>query len=75
MYTRLLIPLDGSKTAEAVLPYGRTLARTLNIPVELLGVVDIEALATQYPAAALDTAALGFSRPSSPKVIEAVRTI
>jgi nucleotide-binding universal stress UspA family protein len=47
MYTRLLIPLDGSKTAEAVLPYGRTLARTLNIPVELLGVVDIEALATQ----------------------------
>ena len=26
MYARLLIPLDGSKTAEAVLPYGRTLA-------------------------------------------------
>jgi nucleotide-binding universal stress UspA family protein len=47
MYTRLLIPLDGSKTAEAVLPYGRTLAGTLKIPVELLGVVDIGALATQ----------------------------
>lgn len=47
MYTRLLIPLDGSKTAEAVLPYGRTLSGTLNIPVELLGVVDIGALATQ----------------------------
>jgi nucleotide-binding universal stress UspA family protein len=46
MYTRLLIPLDGSKTAEAVLPYGRTLAGTLNIPVELLGVVDIGVLAT-----------------------------
>jgi nucleotide-binding universal stress UspA family protein len=46
MYTRLLIPLDGSKTAEAVLPYGRTLAGTLKIPVELLGVVDIAALAT-----------------------------
>ncbi|MGH7848165.1 MAG: universal stress protein [Candidatus Binatia bacterium] len=45
MYTRLLIPLDGSKTAEAVLPYGRTLAGTLKIPVELLGVVDIGALA------------------------------
>jgi nucleotide-binding universal stress UspA family protein len=40
MYTRLLIPLDGSDTAEAVLPYGRTLARSLEIPVELLGIVD-----------------------------------
>jgi nucleotide-binding universal stress UspA family protein len=47
MYTRLLIPLDGSKTAEATLPYGRTLAGTLKIPVELLSVVDIGALATQ----------------------------
>jgi nucleotide-binding universal stress UspA family protein len=46
MYTRILIPLDGSKTAEAVLPYARTLARTLKVPVELLGVVDIAALAT-----------------------------
>jgi nucleotide-binding universal stress UspA family protein len=41
MYRRLLIPLDGSKTAEAMLPYGRTLAGTLKIPVELLGAVDI----------------------------------
>ena len=47
MYTRLLIPLDGSKTAEAALPYGRTLARTLKIPVELLGIVDMTALTTQ----------------------------
>jgi nucleotide-binding universal stress UspA family protein len=39
--------LDGSKTAEAALPYGRTLARTLKIPVELLGVVDTGVLATQ----------------------------
>jgi nucleotide-binding universal stress UspA family protein len=44
MYTRLLVPLDGSKTAEAALPYGRTLARTLKIPVELLGVVDTSVL-------------------------------
>jgi nucleotide-binding universal stress UspA family protein len=47
MYTRLLIPLDGSKTAEAALPYGRTLARTLKIPVELLGIVDMTVLTTQ----------------------------
>ena len=37
MYTRLLIPLDGSKTAEAVLPYGRTLARIAQNPGRVLG--------------------------------------
>jgi nucleotide-binding universal stress UspA family protein len=47
MYKRILIPLDGSKTAEAVLPYARTVARKLNIPVDLLGVVDVAALAIQ----------------------------
>jgi nucleotide-binding universal stress UspA family protein len=47
MYTRLLIPLDGSKTAEAALPYGRALARTLKIPVELLGIIDMTVLTTQ----------------------------
>ena len=47
MLKTMLIPLDGSKTAEAVLPYARTLARNLNIPVELLGITDIAALGTQ----------------------------
>jgi len=41
MYTRMLIPLDGSETAEKVLPYARALAANLNIPVELLGVIEI----------------------------------
>lgn len=40
MYTRMLIPLDGSKVAEQVLPYARFLAKALNIPVELLSIVD-----------------------------------
>ena len=44
MYTRMLIPLDGSKVAEQVLPYARFLAKTLAIPVDLLGVVDPEPL-------------------------------
>jgi nucleotide-binding universal stress UspA family protein len=44
MYMRMLIPLDGSKVAEQVLPYARFLAKGLVIPVELLGVVDPEAL-------------------------------
>ena len=50
MYTRMLIPLDGSKTAENVLPYARALARTLNIPVELLGVIDIAEMAAHIAA-------------------------
>jgi nucleotide-binding universal stress UspA family protein len=45
VYRRLLVPLDGSRTAAAVLPYARTIAKTLKLPVELLGVVDIGALA------------------------------
>ena len=48
MYKRMLIPLDGSKTAEAVLPYARTLARRLGLEVELLGVVDVRALAMEF---------------------------
>ena len=40
MYKKILVPLDGSKTAEHVLPYARCFARSLQIPVELLAVVD-----------------------------------
>ena len=40
MYTRILVPLDGSKVAEQVLPYARFLAKALALPVELLGIVD-----------------------------------
>jgi nucleotide-binding universal stress UspA family protein len=44
MYTKMLIPLDGSKTAEQVLPFAQILAATLKLPVELLDVVDISAM-------------------------------
>lgn len=44
MYTRMLIPLDGSQVAEQVLPYARCLAKALTIPVDLLEVVDLETL-------------------------------
>jgi nucleotide-binding universal stress UspA family protein len=46
MYTQILIPLDGSKTAEKALPYARAMAGALKVPIELLGVVDIAAMAT-----------------------------
>jgi nucleotide-binding universal stress UspA family protein len=51
MFTRILIPLDGSKTAEKVLPYARFVAGTLKLPVELLAVVDIVEMATHITAA------------------------
>jgi nucleotide-binding universal stress UspA family protein len=41
MYSKVLVPLDGSKTAENVLPLARFFARSLQIPVELLAVVDL----------------------------------
>jgi nucleotide-binding universal stress UspA family protein len=43
MYSKLLIPLDGSKTAATVLPFAPILAATLKLPIELLEVVDIAA--------------------------------
>jgi len=47
MYTKVLVPLDGSKTAEKVLPYARYLAGKFKIPIELLAVIDVAELAAQ----------------------------
>jgi nucleotide-binding universal stress UspA family protein len=41
MYRQLLVPLDGSKTAENVLPYARLLAAKLALPAQLLSVVEM----------------------------------
>lgn len=51
MYKKLLIPLDGSATAEAVLPYARALAQRLGVAVELLAVIDVTELARNVSAA------------------------
>ena len=40
MYTRMLIPLDGSKLSENVLPYARVLAGALGLRIDLLSVVE-----------------------------------
>ena len=50
MFTRILIPLDGSKTAGKVLPYARFLAEALKLPIELLAVVDIAEMAAHISA-------------------------
>ncbi len=46
MHSKILVPLDGSKTAEKVLPYARYLAGKFKVPVELLAVVDIADIAS-----------------------------
>ena len=50
MYSKILVPLDGSKTAENVLPFARCFARSLQIPVELMAVVDIMEMARNISA-------------------------
>ena len=48
--TKLLIPLDGSRTAEKALPYARFLAQDKNVAIELLAVVDVATIATHMTA-------------------------
>lgn len=44
MYTKLLVSLDGSQLSEGVLPYARFFSKTLDIPVELLRVIEPETI-------------------------------
>jgi nucleotide-binding universal stress UspA family protein len=46
MHTRLLIPLDGSKTAESALAFIPVLLDAGHVPIELLTVVDISQMMT-----------------------------
>ncbi|HXV84752.1 MAG TPA: universal stress protein [Candidatus Binatia bacterium] len=55
MYTRMLVPLDGSETAEKVLPYARSLAGSLKIPIELLAVIEISRYVSVEKNRYLDT--------------------
>ena len=50
MYTKILVPLDGSKTAEAVLPLARSWSSKLKLPVELIAVVGTAELARSLSA-------------------------
>ena len=65
MYNKILVPLDGSKLAEQVLPYARLLAEAMGAAVELLRVTDGDARVPLGGAAAADylkeTATRGFS--------------
>jgi nucleotide-binding universal stress UspA family protein len=43
MFRHILVPLDGSKLAEAAIPAAASLAQTLNAPVTLLHIIEQEA--------------------------------
>jgi nucleotide-binding universal stress UspA family protein len=40
MFTKILVPMDGSEVSEAILPNVAHLAKRLDIPVELMSIVD-----------------------------------
>ncbi len=50
MYKRILVPLDGSATAEAVLPYAEAFAAGFKTSVELVSAIDIGAMTTHLSA-------------------------
>lgn len=51
MAKRILVPLDGSKSAETVLPYATALAKRLSHGVDFLAVIDVVELARSVSAA------------------------
>ncbi|HZA55835.1 MAG TPA: universal stress protein [Candidatus Udaeobacter sp.] len=55
MFTRILVPLDGSPNAEKTLPHARALARTLEIPITLIAVIETAADFFTKRARYLDT--------------------
>ena len=65
MYSKILVPLDGSTPAEQALPYARLLAEATGASVELLRITNSDVQAPLGAAAASDylkeTAARGFS--------------
>jgi nucleotide-binding universal stress UspA family protein len=50
MYKKILVPLDGSATAEAVLPYAEAFAAGFKTSVALMSILDIGAMTTHLAA-------------------------
>jgi nucleotide-binding universal stress UspA family protein len=51
MYSKIIVPLDGSAAAECALPLVRGLARRLAVPVQLLSVIDLHEISRNVSAA------------------------
>jgi nucleotide-binding universal stress UspA family protein len=50
-FKKIVLTLDGSKTAESVLPYARALVRDSTVPVNLMSVIDLVEMARSVSAA------------------------
>jgi nucleotide-binding universal stress UspA family protein len=55
MFTRILVPLDGSAIAENALPHARALGRILEIPITLITVIETAADVSKKKKRYLDT--------------------
>jgi nucleotide-binding universal stress UspA family protein len=64
MFTRILVPLDGSALAEKALPHARALGRALDIPITLITVIETAADFSKKKANYLDTLIEGGVRNS-----------
>jgi nucleotide-binding universal stress UspA family protein len=51
MFSKIIVTLDGSKTAENVLSHARVFARDLSIPVDLISVIDLVEMARSVSTA------------------------
>lgn len=67
MFRNILVPLDGSDTAEVVLPIAESLAKDLGAKVTIVRVVDVSAITRSIAPAAVDST--GFS-PDMQKLID-----
>ena len=78
MYSKIVVPLDGSTAAECALPMVRALARRLALAVDLLSVVDLREIARDVSAAEglfLDRLAEDDSRHSADYLGKIAKTL
>ena len=66
MYRKILVPLDGSKFSEQVLPYAQVIAGAYGAPVELLSITDPDARPPQPDDRYLEEIAAKHFRASVP---------
>ena len=75
MYSKIIVPLDGSELSERSLPYARRIAGALSIPIELVEAFDVLPAAAQITGAAFATQRmLEEAQAQSSRYLEQVQT-
>ena len=74
MYSKVIVPLDGSELSERSLPYAQLIAGALSIPIELIEAFDVLPAAAHITGAAFATERmLEEARAQSDRYLEQVR--